>query len=472
MPILTADELNKIAKQSGYTGGTFSSVGLPTTSSSTPTTTTQQPPLVNPNKDYYTQPITSNDLVPTNTINYQQPQQVSSGAFPTINETTYNPIPQETEISNLIRDLAKSNTLESDKLAFTAQQEQAFGLPDLQKAELDYTSQLKQLEADYKNINDKMQLASEGRGITKAGLAPITASEQRKILLQANTVSALQSAAQGRVAFAQQQVDRAVNLQFAQKEADRKAKIANLELLMQNPTLTLAQQKRADARKIALQKEAEADDKKKEDAKTIMNWGLELANNPVVANQIMAIANSNNPDLSKAFALYSAYVPKQQGQVLGSASTGYFTYDPITGKSTPISSQQAIGGTTPAPIGGSTTTVPTTYKFSPTQLNAGSNKAGLSLNDFQSLNSDVQNYFVNTTASKISAINSLFNELNNGTKTANEIRDLINSSNTTQAVKDYWLSKIPQTATEQGFLDKISSTVSDAWGVIKNILGF
>src|SRR3990167_1728994 len=265
--------------------------------------------------------INSSSLTSSPSPSFVNPEPAMPGAFPPIEksvipESTYAPTVKEGEISSLIKDINASSGIEGERLAFTAEQEKVQQLEGLQKAEMDYASQLRQLEADYENIEPRMHEDVLNRGITtKAGLAPITASEQRKLLMQANTVSALYAAAQGRVSFAQQQVDRAVNLKFAEREADRKAKIENLNLLLQDPTLTLQQQKRADARKATLDKEAETDVKKKEDSQTIMKWGIELASNPLVAQQIMNIATSENPDLAKAFEIYSQNKPQEKSKL-------------------------------------------------------------------------------------------------------------------------------------------------------------
>ena len=229
--------------------------------------------------------------------------------------TTYETTPKEKDISTIIAELTATSDLPGQKEAYRIDQEKAAGLEAMKQSEADYTAQLTQLNADYKNIENKMQLGAEGRGITAAGLAPHTMAEQRKLSIQANTVSALLAATQGKITFAQSQVDKAVNDKYAQQEADRKAKIENLELLSKDPTLTVEQKKRADAQTAALKKEEEASTKKKEDSKTIMDWATKAAANsatPEQAQAIAKIATSDNPDLQKAMALYAPFAAKPE----------------------------------------------------------------------------------------------------------------------------------------------------------------
>lgn len=259
--------------------------------------------------------ISSENLSQTSSPDFKQPEQTPTPSPAIIPDTAYAPTQQETDISKMIKDLTSTSGLEGERLAYTAELEKAQGLDALKKAEEDYGYQMKQLEQEYKAIVPQVEGEMRGRASIGA-ISGEAGARQREIAVQSLTVSGLLLAAQGRVASAQNAIDRAVNAKFAQREADRKAKIENLDLLLKDPSLTLAQQKRADAKKIALAKEEEADKKKKEDSATAMKWATELANNPLVANQIANIAMSDNPDLQKAFALYSANRPVDVGAQL------------------------------------------------------------------------------------------------------------------------------------------------------------
>lgn len=258
--------------------------------------------------------INSANIQPNVEILYKSPEETSVTPPPEIPTPTYEATPKETELSTLIKELTESSGLAGEKAAYQVEQEKVAGLETLKSAEADYTAQLTQLKADYANIENKMQLSAEGRGMTAYGLAPLSMAEQRKISIQANTVSALLAATQGKITFAQSQVDRAVNNKYAQAEADRKAKLENLELLSKDPTLTVEQQKRANVQTAILKKEDEASTKKKEDSKTIMDWAVKAAANgatPEQAQAISKIAMSDNPDLQAAMTLYTPFAKEK-----------------------------------------------------------------------------------------------------------------------------------------------------------------
>ena len=260
----------------------------------------------------------------------------------------YEATPGEESLSSLIKEITATSGIAGEKEAYRAEQEKVAGLEAMRTSEADYTAQLRQLEADWANIENRMQLESEGRGRTVGGLAPLTMAEQRKISMRANTVSALLAATQGKITFAQSQIDRAVNAKYAQAEADRKAKIENLELLSKDPTLTVEQQKRANEQVTALNKQAEFEAEKKTDTNTIMNWAIQLASNPAIAQELMKMAQSDDPDLTTAFDLYSKNIPVE----VAKPSYKYFTdeggnvtqYNEATGES--VSLGKVAKGTT------------------------------------------------------------------------------------------------------------------------------
>ena len=258
-------------------------------------------------------PITPSSLEPVSGLPYVNPNRdMFTPSFPTVPETTPTPTPKTDDVSKMIADLTATTGLAGEKAGYQVEQEKAAGLEAMKASEADYTAQLTQLKADYANVENQMQLQAEGRGITAGGLVPITMSEQRKLSIRANTVSALLAATQGKITFAQAQVDRAVSAKYAIAEAERKAKLENLELLLKDPSLTYEQSQRVVAQTNTLKKQEKEEAIKKENSSQIMNWGVELANNPIIAGQLMQIAQSDNPNLEKAFAIYSQNKPKEK----------------------------------------------------------------------------------------------------------------------------------------------------------------
>lgn len=239
-------------------------------------------------------------------IPFVSPQQSPTGAFPPALDFT--PTKEEDEISSLIKGLQDTSSLSADESLFRTQQGQEKGIGGLETAVADYTAQYNQLAADFKSIEPQTEAEFRGRGSIGA-ITGETRARQREVLVRANTVQALLAGAQGRLTTALDQVDRAVDTKFKQAKLERDAKIENLNLLLQDPKLTLGQQKRAESQRLALEKEKEEDAKKEANTSTIMNWAVELAKNPLVAQQLMKEAQKDNPNLETAFALYSANQP-------------------------------------------------------------------------------------------------------------------------------------------------------------------
>ena len=281
------------------------------------------------------QPISAT-IPPQDTINSDV---LSGGTSPTVvtptntplttpDSTDFTPIeatPQETELSGLIKSITETNlTLPAEKSAFQAEEEKRLGLEQLKVSETDLFSQLKQQEAEFKNletedtrIQQRLQLEATGRAITTGGLAPIEAGELRKNFLrksekaaEINVTAALLAGTQNKLLTAQTLLERAVANKYGGKEAELKAKIENLSLLLQDPLLSIAQTNRAN-KQLAIQKKKEEDlAKKKTDSKTILDWAVDARKNGATALEAQSIAKiglSDIPDLQKAFEIYSKF---------------------------------------------------------------------------------------------------------------------------------------------------------------------
>ena len=166
------------------------------------------------------------------------------------------------------------------------------------------------------------QQQATGRGITVGGLAPLTAAELRKNFLiksekaaQVNVTAAILAGTQNKLLTAKSLLDSAIKNKFGAREAQLDAETENLKLLLQDPTLTIAQTNRANAQIAKKEKEKEDMTKKKEDSKKILDWSVEARQNGASALEAQEIANiglSDNPDLGKAFEIYSKYAKKEE----------------------------------------------------------------------------------------------------------------------------------------------------------------
>ena len=104
-------------------------------------------------------------------------------------------------------------------------------------------------------------------------------------------------------------MDIIIKNKFAVREAEREAEIANLELMLKDPTLTIEQENRANAQLTIKEREKEEETQNKADTTTIMNWAVALSDNPLIAQQLMAMAQEDKPNLEQAFALYAENKP-------------------------------------------------------------------------------------------------------------------------------------------------------------------
>jgi len=302
MPILTAQQLNEIAKGVGYTptGGSFSSVGLQPSyqyvDKSGALQTTQansaQDALKSPNIGSSSGVITP-PIVPT-TISSSSIQTGSTPQLPgaTTDTTNHNatttgakvyttPSGALDEKGNVISTPADQKTtpvtdqaktalqriqellgMTTGKEAYSQDQLALSGALDLEKKQKQLSSRAASLSAEsqaLKNeamaggaIENRLQVGAEGRGITAGGLAPIQAGELRKnqiqqanIASQALTVQAEYALNQGDLETARLTAQRAVDLKYKdiETEIDQKTKLINI----MKPFMDAEEQKQADA---------------------------------------------------------------------------------------------------------------------------------------------------------------------------------------------------------------------------------
>lgn len=166
--------------------------------------------------------------------------------------------PAEQAVQDAIKTASGSENALVGKEAYTAEQQNTFGVPQLNATKNDLSSQILALQAEAKNIPMSMQQQAEGRGITDAGLAPLTAGALRENAIKANILTAQLDAINGKLATANYGVERAVAMKFGPLEEANKAALKNLALLKENPQLSVDEKARAAATEIQLrQKEAE-----------------------------------------------------------------------------------------------------------------------------------------------------------------------------------------------------------------------
>lgn len=325
-------------------------------------------PGITPGISGFSTPITSGSLTSVSSPAYKEPE---TPAITTPKPEDFTPVeatPQEKGISDLIGEITKEQpALAGEKAAFQTEETKRLGLETLKQQEGDLFSQLKMQQAEFENlqledtrIKERLQQESIGRGRTVGGLAPLETAELRKNFLikseqaaRVNVTAAILAGTQNKLLTAQTLIDRAVSNKYGAREADLKAKIDNLELLLKDPTLTVEQTNRANKQLAIQNKKKEDEAKKKADAAKILEWAVAARTNGATALEAQSIANiglSESPELQKAFEIYSKFQkPETSTQVIGSAETGYLQFNSKTGKyDIPISAPG--GGVTKKPL--------------------------------------------------------------------------------------------------------------------------
>ena len=274
--------------------------------------------------------INSSMLTQQPSANYQ------SQSLPTnypISGLVQNPQLQPTGPENQATDLNKRlqelNTQNVGQAAYTAEQNQAQGVPQLVGQQNDLTSQIQALQLESQGLQNayqytipnQMQEQATGRGITAAGLAPLTAGELRKnqiqqgaIATRALTTAATLAAVQGKLQTAQYYVDQAVKQKFDPIKEKIAVLTANLDLILKSPDYSLAEKNRAQAQKDIQDTRARNVERQEENYKTAQAMAIAAQKlNPnnqaasFAAGQVARLDPTSPDYLSRVFELVGQY---------------------------------------------------------------------------------------------------------------------------------------------------------------------
>lgn len=179
------------------------------------------------------------------------------------------------------------------------------GLPAFQQQLTDINGQLTTLQNEAKAIPLRLQEQAQGRGITAGGLQPIQTAELRRNAINALSLSSVAQALQGNISLAQQQADRAVEVQFAPIERE----IAYLReaMTINEKRMGREDQKRQRQLDIVLNERERMLANAKENQKIIIGWAaeaLKLGNAPsLIINKALA-----SKDPRQALAILAPYM--------------------------------------------------------------------------------------------------------------------------------------------------------------------
>jgi len=150
-----------------------------------------------------------------------------------------------------------------------AEAETAAGLPEQNRQLQELSGRLGQLRAESLAIPLQIQEEFTGRGVTAGGVEPIQTARLRQNAIQSLTLGAQAQALQGNIALAQEQVNRAVDLQFAPEE--NRLKYLSTAYEMNKDALEREDKQRADRLKLQIDERNRILEDNKEQQKGIYN---------------------------------------------------------------------------------------------------------------------------------------------------------------------------------------------------------
>ncbi|OGD95084.1 hypothetical protein A3F02_04140 [Candidatus Curtissbacteria bacterium RIFCSPHIGHO2_12_FULL_38_9b] len=271
-----------------------------------------------------------------------------------------------------------------------------------EQATFDITKQVNELNREIKQLQAEELKATEEareRGETLGFAAGETARVRRGFAIEALRLSATAEALQGNLSLAERQVKRAVDAEF--EEVEKNARIARRNILDNYDNLTTAEKKRADATLLRLDKEDQEVKEKKEERNAIEDLRVKVA----------ASGKATNLDLAK--------FDDVDTEVEAAALAAPFLQKVETGQTEPE------------------------IKFSSTQLAGGAAIANMPIADFQKLDQDTQNFFINR-KSDIDAKKKLIDTAKENKEDPQALEAEISSSSAPDAVKDSLIRYLKQ----------------------------
>ena len=219
--------------------------------------------------------ITSGDLSTQPSLNL--PPRPTPPDFASIMGAISNEPPTQTEstqdeLNRRILDLAKSAT---GKGAAQIEAEKQAGLPGFQAQLRDVSSELGALTKEALSVPLQIQEEFKGRGATAAGVEPIQTERLRRNTIRALGLSAIAQILQGNIATAQATANRAVEIEFGPIE-DQLAYL-DRAIEINKSRLSREDQKRAEARQLAIAERSILLQEQKEEKTSIYNTSLAAA---------------------------------------------------------------------------------------------------------------------------------------------------------------------------------------------------
>ena len=204
--------------------------------------------------------------------------------------------------------------------AFRTEKETQQGIPELQKTQRERTSQLMAIKNEAAAIPLQLEKEAAGRGITTTMLGWQVTARLRDNAIQALSVSSLLEAVNGNLALAGDLAERAVAAKYDPIKEEIAVLTANLQLIKDDPTTTLAEKNRIQTQQDLQKKKDIYIDLIKENAQEIYKTAIAAAANganfiptpeyPTLTQALTAISKSRTKEESLMTATKSGLIVK------------------------------------------------------------------------------------------------------------------------------------------------------------------
>lgn len=252
--------------------------------------------------------ITGEMLQSAPTLNFQTPQPKSPfpvADIPIPELTATQPEKEATDLSKRIQEMNERLLGQSE---FRTEQEQVVGVEGLRKTTLDLTNQLKALQAEAAATQISPEF--EQRNVLQPFAEGERGRKLRDVGVRALIVGANLQAAQGNLASALDQVDRAVAQRFDPIKEEIAVKMANLDLILQSPEFSRADKERAEKQKQAQESRKREIELQEREQDTIWKTAIEAASRGADAITLRKIQNAGSA--AEAAQLAAPFLAKKE----------------------------------------------------------------------------------------------------------------------------------------------------------------
>ena len=224
----------------------------------------------------------------------------------------FKPTEPEKKADILSKEIEESRKKLAGESELRTELEEEAGIPELQKTQSDLAARLKAIQNESKAIPLQLQEEAKGRGITKAGLAPLQTARLRTNAIQALGVSSLLEASKGNLTTALDLVDRAVSQKYDPIREEIKIKKDNLDLIIDSPEFDRADKARAAKQKREQEKIEKDLDAQEDSEKAIRVIAVDAAKNGADSLILEKIQNAEDQDEALRIASEAGFVEKKE----------------------------------------------------------------------------------------------------------------------------------------------------------------